>query len=48
MKDEENAKTTFCGFIESMVCQNYALVKSIFANVKLFLTQHDNRKTMKS
>ena len=26
MKDEENAKTTFCGFIESMVCQNYALV----------------------
>ena len=29
MKDEENAKTTFCGFIESMVCQNYALNMTI-------------------
>ena len=47
MKDEGNAKTTFCGFIECMVCQNYALVSSIFVNVKLFLSQHDNRKTTK-
>ena len=38
MKDEENAKTTFCGFIESMVCQNYAPVLSIFVNVKLCLS----------